>query len=173
MIRQSRGGYFDYTELWYLQQQSGKAMARITALLQEGTRVEISTDRHRWYADEPLDQHGSDTGPTPYELLLGSLAACTTLTLRLYARHKGIDLDWIKAEYTFDRIHADDCDECEEPGTGMIERVKSYVTIGGIFDDTQRERLDQIVRRCPVHKTLTNGMKILDHVIFVESAPVS
>lgn len=143
-------------------------MARITAILESGTRVSVSAGKHSWYADEPADLGGTDEGPTPYELLLGSLAACTTLTLRLYANHKGIDLRWIKAEYEFDRVHAKDCEECENPDSGKIERVRAQVTIGGTFDEEQRKRLEQIVGRCPVHKTLTHGMQIFDRVEFVE-----
>jgi putative redox protein len=147
-------------------------MTNITATLKNGTRVEVTNYRHTWYADEPLNQHGTDTGPTPYEMLLGSLAACTVITLQHYARHKGILLDSIRADYEFDRIHAEDCDECEETEKGLIERVRTHVTIAGEFDEAQRIRLEQIVARCPVHKTLTHGMKILDHVTFEHKTPV-
>jgi putative redox protein len=144
-------------------------MARLTAFLETGTRVTINTEHHNWYADEPVAAGGTDEGPTPYEMLLGGLAACTTLTLRLYADHKGIALAWIKAEYEFDRVHIRDCDECETDDGGMIERVRAHVTLGGTFTLVERERLEQIVGRCPVHKTLTHGMRIFDHVAFVDT----
>ena len=146
-------------------------MARITAFLEIGTKVSVKTDRHSWFADEPLEQGGTDEGPTPYELLLGSLAACTTLTVRYYANFKGIDIHWIKAEYEFDRVHAKDCEDCESADTGMIEQVSAYVTIGGRFSDAQRDRLQQIVGRCPVHKSLAHGVRILDNIRFVEGDP--
>jgi putative redox protein len=88
------------------------------------------------------------------------------MTLMYYTRHKGIPLDSVRAEYTFDRIHADDCEACEEPDKGMIERVQAHVIMTGDFDEAQRIRLKQIASRCPVHKTLTHGMKILDRVTF-------
>ncbi len=141
-------------------------MTRITALLHTGTAVELSNGRHRWTADEPLDVGGEDTGPNPYELLLGSLAACTCITLALYCRHKGIQLEAVEATYDFDRVHAKDCDECDDPDAGFIDRIKSHVTIRGDFDDPQRARLSQIVSRCPVHKTLEKGPVIADEVIF-------
>jgi putative redox protein len=144
-------------------------MARLTAFLEQGTRVTINTDRHNWYADEPTSAGGTDEGPTPYEMLLGGLAACTTLTLRLYADHKGIPLAWVRAEYEFDRIHIRDCEECESENTGMIERVRASVTLGGTFSPEQRQRLEQIVGRCPVHKTLTHGMRIFDNVEFADA----
>lgn len=143
-------------------------MATLTAFLEQGTKVAISTERHHWFSDEPLPE-GTDEGPTPYELLLGGLAACTTLTLRLYANHKGIELRWVRAEYEFDRVHLRDCEECESEDEGMIERVRAHVTIGGSFTPAQRERLTQIVGRCPVHKTLSKGMKIFDNVEFEET----
>ncbi len=146
-------------------------MSRITAFLETGTKVSVRTDRHSWFADEPTAEGGTDEGPTPYELLLGSLAACTALTVRYYARFKGIDLRWIKAEYEFDRVHARDCEECENPDSGMIERVTAYVTVGGVFDAGQQDRLQQIIGRCPVHKTLAHGVRIFDNVRFVEGDP--
>ncbi len=146
-------------------------MGRITAFLAAGSRVEISNERHQWYADEPVDVGGTDAGPTPYEMLLGSLAACTSLTISYYARHKEIAVEWVRAEYTFDRVHAEDCAQCEQDDAGMIEQVTAYVTIGGEFTEGQQQRLRQIVSRCPVHKTLAHGMHIVDSVAFSGTPP--
>lgn len=141
-------------------------MPRITASLSTGTAVSISNGRHTWSADEPIDKGGTDTGPTPYEMLLGSLAACTAVTLSLYANHKGIELEAVEATYEFDRVHADDCQDCENETTGFIDRITSAVRIRGSFDDAQRKRLSQIVSRCPVHKTLENRVHFVDQVEF-------
>jgi len=140
----------------------------VNAVIRDGLRVEIDNGRHHWYADEPPEKSGTDTGPNPYELLLGSLAACTAVTLKLYTAQKGIALDWVRTVYEFDRVHADDCTECEEEGTGLIERIRSHITIGGTFNEAQRARLEQIVCRCPVHKTLTAGVRVFDEVEFVQ-----
>jgi putative redox protein len=134
-------------------------MARILAYLEEGTRVRLTNERHEWLSDEPIDDGGTDDGPTPYELLLGSLAACTAITIRLYARHKAIDVAWIRLAYTFDRDVIVDT-------VPFAELITAHVTIGGEFDDAQRARLGQIVSRCPVHKTLANGVRIIDEVAF-------
>ena len=142
-------------------------MATIRATLAEGTAVTITNGRHEWSGDEPLSAGGTDTGPTPYELLLGSLAACTVITLVLYSRHKGIDIASISASYEFDRIHADDCEDCEDDQKGFIDRISSNVEIEGQFDEAQRKRLTQIVGRCPVHKTLERPVKMEDFVSFV------
>ena len=113
-------------------------MSQITAQLNSGTAVRLSNGRHEWKADEPPEIHGTDTGPNPYELLLGSLAACTCITLSLYCRHKNIALESVSATYDYDRIHARDCEECEEPKKGFIDRITSQVHIAGEFDDAQR-----------------------------------
>ncbi len=142
-------------------------MTRITAELTSGTRVTLSNGRHTWRADEPPDAGGDDTGPTPYDMLTGALAACTLITLALYCRHKKIPLKSVSATYEHGRVHADDCQECEEPKKGLIDRMTSRVRIAGDFDDAQRKRLAQIVERCPVHKTLANGVVMVDTAEFV------
>ncbi len=142
-------------------------MATITAELKTGTQVALSNGRHSWVADEPPSAGGEDTGPTPYELLVAALAACTCITLRLYCRHKGINLESVSARYEYDRIHADDCRDCEDEKKGFIDRMTSQVTIKGEFDEAQRKRLAQIVERCPVHKTLANGVHMVDSVEFI------
>ena len=118
----------------------------------------------------PLGAGGTDLGPTPYEILLGSPAACIVITLRLYANHKGITLPEVDVRLDFDRVHADDCADDDERADGWIERIKSQVTMRGTFDDAQRARLAQVARRCPVHKTLANGVHLVDSVAFERSA---
>ncbi len=141
-------------------------MATITAELRSGTKVTISNGRHTWGADEPPEVKGTDTAPNPYELLLGALAACACITLSLYSQHKGIAIDTIRTSYEFDRIHADDCKACDETAEGMLDRIQSNVSIAGDFDEAQRKRLGQVAERCPVHKTLSAGIHIVDRVEF-------
>ena len=141
-------------------------MAIIIAELREGTKTTIRARQFTWLADEPPAARGTDTGPTPYEILLGSLAACIAITLRLYSDHKGIELAGVDVELEFDRVHADDCADCDVRADGFIERIQSRVTIRGSFDDAQRKRLGQVAARCPVHKTLANGVHISDSVSF-------
>jgi len=144
-------------------------MTRITAELTTGMEVRLSNGRHQWNGDEPLDAGGTDTGPNPYELLMGALAACTCVTIAAYCRFKKLPLRSINATYDFSRIHADDCKDCEIPDRGFIENVESNVRIEGDFDDAQKKRLAQIVTRCPVHKTLANGVEIEDNTTFASS----
>lgn len=133
-------------------------MASVNAHLVEGYRVEVTNGRHTWHADEPTDKGGDDTGPTPYELLLGALAACTAITISMYAQRKGMVLTDVSIGYTFDRVHADDVEETEDPGRGYIERVTAEIDIRGDLTDAQRKRLEAIAVRCPVHKTLEHGL---------------
>ena len=141
-------------------------MARITATLTTGMAVQLSNGRHEWQADEPIDAGGTDTGPNPYELLLGSLAACTCVTIAWYCQFKKLPLESVSTSYDFSRIHADDCKDCDNPDKGLIEKITSNVHIEGNFDDAQRKRLAQIAERCPVHKTLAHGVEFEDNATF-------
>ncbi len=140
-------------------------MATITADLLEGYVVEIRNDRHCWRADEPLDLGGTDTGPTPYELLLGAVASCTLITLAMYTARKGMKVDAVSVRYTYHRVHADDCDTCPDDAMGYLDRVTSEIFIDGDFTDDERARLEQVAVRCPVHRTLERGVVFADTVV--------
>lgn len=120
-------------------------------------------------ADEPIDAGGTDTGPNPYELLLGSLAARTCVTIAWYCQRKELQLASITASYDFSRIHADDGKDCDMPERGFIEKIASSVHIEGDFSDAPRQRLAQIVERCPVHKKLAHGVAFEDKATFSSS----
>lgn len=139
-------------------------MPTITADLAEGYKVDASNGSHVWRADEPVDLGGSDSGPNPYELMLGALAACTCISLSMYAQRKKIDLTSISAKFTYDRVHAEDCAFCDEDDKGMIDTVSSEIFIEGTFGDEQRKRLQEVAVRCPVHKTLERGVTFSEAV---------
>ena len=140
-------------------------MTTITAEIRDGYQVDITNGRHTWRADEPVHLGGDDTGPNPYDLLLGSLAACTAITLTMYARRKGIELTSVSAEYSHERVHVDDCEQCDDQHTGMVDRISSRIFIDGDFDQATRARLEEVAVRCPVHKTLAAGV-VFDEVVF-------
>src|SRR5215470_8263353 len=117
-----------------------------------GLSQEIVSGKHQWGADEPAP-FGADTGPSPYELLLASLGACTSMTLRLYAQRKGIDLQRITVRLQHSRIHAEDCNDCEAK-QGFLDRIDRQIELTGNLDEAQKQRLLEIAERCPVHKTL-------------------
>src|SRR5262247_671066 len=123
-----------------------------------GLSQEIISGKHRWAADEPAP-FGTDTGPSPYELLLASLGACTSMTLRLYAQRKGFDLQRITVRLRHYRVHAEDCRDCETKN-GYLDRIDREIELDGRLDETQKQRLLEIAERCPVHKTLKSEINI-------------
>ncbi|MEM8961200.1 MAG: alpha/beta fold hydrolase [Acidobacteriota bacterium] len=126
----------------------------------EGLRHEVRAGAHQFFGDEPTSvPGGTDTGPTPYDLLLAALGTCTTMTLRLYANRKKWDLQGVEVTLRHGRVHADDCDDCEKD-TGHIDEITKEMVFHGDLDDTQRARLLDISTRCPVHRTLLNEIKI-------------
>lgn len=141
-------------------------MTTITADLTEGAVVELRNGRHVWIADEPIELAGTDTGPNPYELLLGALGACTCITISYYAKRKGWTVHSVSAKYTYDKIHADDCAHCDDEAQGFLHNVTSEIFIDGDLDDDQRARLQEVAQRCPVHKTLEAGLVFDETVTF-------
>jgi uncharacterized OsmC-like protein/pimeloyl-ACP methyl ester carboxylesterase len=127
---------------------------------------EIRAGGHVLIADEPAGV-GDDLGPTPYDLLLASLGACTAMTLRLYADRKGWPLAHVSVELRHDRIHAQDSD-CTTPPC-RIERIERIVSLSGPLDDEQRRRLLEIAERCPVHRTLMGEKRIVTRLRDLES----
>ncbi|HKA43082.1 MAG TPA: alpha/beta fold hydrolase [Burkholderiales bacterium] len=113
----------------------------------------ITAGRHRLRADEPVAVGGADTGPTPYELLLAALGACTSMTIRLYADSKRLPLDKVTVRLKHEKIHAQDCEQCETR-EGKIDRIDRGVELEGGLDDTQKAKLLEIADKCPVHRTL-------------------
>ncbi len=140
-------------------------MASITAELLSNYRVDITNGTHTWRADEPIDAGGDNTGPNPYDMLLGALAACTSITLSMYAKRKGIEISSLSVEYSHEKVHADDCEQCDNAKKGMVDRVTSRIFIDGDFDDAVRKRFEYIAQNCPVHKTLANGI-VFDEIVF-------
>lgn len=120
-----------------------------------GFRTEIQSGSHRLIADEPLDVGGTDLGPNPYDLLLSALAACTVMTLRMYADHKGIPLTAVGVSLSHRKIHAQDCEDCASK-SGRIDRIERSLQLEGDLTEAQRQRMTEIASRCPVHRTLTS-----------------
>lgn len=120
---------------------------------------DITVGPHHLRGDEPVSYGGDDTGPSPYDLLLASLGACTAMTLRMYARHKKLPLRHVEVELSHRKIHASDCSACETK-TGRIDRIDRRIRISGQLDDAQRKRLLEIADKCPVHQTLHSEVMV-------------
>lgn len=114
---------------------------------------DIRTTDHHLVADEPLSFKGSNLGMNPYELLLAGLGACTSMTVKMYADHKGIPLEDIAVELQHEKIHAKDCAECETKD-GKIDKIFKTIKLTGQLSDEQKERLFEIAEKCPVNRTL-------------------
>ena len=120
----------------------------------------LYTQNHQSMSDEPKPLGGRDLGPSPYDLLLMALGSCTSMTLRMYANQKSLELDSIEVRLRHDRVHADDCADCTEVA-GKIDRITRSLTLTGNLTDAQRLRLLEIADRCPVHRTLENEPVII------------
>jgi len=126
--------------------------------------------RHHLTGDEPAAFGGTDRGPSPYQFVAAGLAACTAMTIRMYARRKNLPLEHVFVDVTHDKVHAEDgAAEDEGGGTGggtgaggggRIDRFARVVHLRGDLSAEQRARLMQIADRCPVHRTLEAAARI-------------
>jgi uncharacterized OsmC-like protein len=124
-----------------------------------GFTQQIAAGPHRLTSDEPVAAGGRDTGPSPYDLLLAALGACTSMTISLYARRRTWPLERVTVRLRHSRIHVEDCNDCEEMDA-RIERIEREIALRGALNDEQRARLLAIAERCPVHRTLTSTIQI-------------
>jgi len=119
----------------------------------------VVVGEHQFFADEPRGVGGDDTGPSPYDLLLGALGSCTAMTLRMYADRKSWPLGLVSVALSHGKIHARDCSECETK-VGKIDVIDRVITLTGSLSDEQRARLLEIADRCPVHRTLHSEIRV-------------
>ena len=137
--------------------EEGAVLARTGA---EGFKTELNAAGHALTADEPQSAGGDNAGPSPYDLLAAALASCTSMTLQMYARHKGLDLADVTVRVEHSKIHARDCEDCETKD-GKIDRFERRITLEGNLDEGSRQRLLEIADRCPVHRTLMSETRIV------------
>lgn len=138
-------------------------MSEVVVTSQTNLRNEVRYgDGHSFITDEPISAGGEDAGPDPYTLLLAALGSCISMTVTLYARRKQWPLEGVSVRLRQNRIHAKDCKECTENQEGHIHRIVRSVTVTGQLSDEQRARLLEIAHKCPVHKTLTSPIIIIN-----------
>lgn len=133
---------------------------RVTArTAADGFRTELFANGFPLVADEPVEYGGGNEGPSPYEYLLAALGACTGMTLRMYARSKGWPLEEVVVRLSHHKVHAEDCQECDEKDR-RIDTFERELELHGELDEVQRQRLLEIAGHCPVHRTLTGEVRV-------------
>ena len=137
---------------------------KITAKSSINVQVRIKTGRHEIIADEPLGI-GDDAGPDPYSLLLGSLAACTIMTVRMYAKRKKWPLEDVELSLSTHKVHAKDCEDCESDPNARVDIIERQISFKGDLSPDQIDRLTDIASKCPVHRTLTSETVIRTEVL--------
>ncbi len=120
----------------------------------------LTAGDHELIADEPTSvDGGKDKGPDPYDYLLMSLGSCTVMTIKMYARRKGWELGNVYMELRHNKRHDEDCEKCEEPQS-KIDVIEKEVIVEGDLSDEQLDKILDISKKCPVHRTLLGDIKI-------------
>jgi len=114
--------------------------------------------RHHVLADEPEAYGGTNRGLTPYQFLAAGLGACTSMTIRMYARRKGWPLSGVQVDVTHDKVHAQDCSDASQDS--KVDCFRRRIRLEGDLDAEQRAKLRDIADRCPVHRTLESQSRI-------------
>lgn len=123
----------------------------------DGFLQDITTVDHHLQADEPVAVGGTNLGMTPYQLLAAGLGACTSMTLKMYADRKGIDLTGVTVNVTHTKSHKADAEAEADARADVLTRV---ISLDGDLTDDVRNRLLEIADKCPVHRTLEAGARI-------------
>lgn len=132
---------------------------RVVAVNTDGLRADVRARGFESIVDEPRSAGGTELGPTPYDHLAAALGSCTVLTLRLYADRKGWPLEEVRSVVHHERVHAEDCEQCEHVD-GDVGLLTRRIELVGDLDDEQRSRLLRIADRCPVHRTLEGQIEV-------------
>ncbi|MHA6325514.1 bifunctional alpha/beta hydrolase/OsmC family protein [Roseivivax sp. CAU 1753] len=133
-----------------------EGIVRVSENDASGFLQDIIVGRHHIVADEPTSVGGTDLGFTPYNLLAAALGACTAMTIRMYARRKGIDLVHVEVDVHHDKVHAEDA----AAGAQKVDHFYRTIRLEGDLDDETRDKLKAIADKCPVHRTLEQSAEI-------------
>nr|WP_321221878.1 alpha/beta fold hydrolase [uncultured Psychroserpens sp.] len=155
--------YFPQQENTMLDTAGEQLVAHLN-LKEDNFTTTIQTAKHSFIADEPETVGGDDFGPSPYDFLSAGLAACTVMTLKLYAERKKWDLQEVYAHITYSKKHSEDLMlDLEKPT--RIDHLSKKLTFVGDLDEKQKQRLKEIASKCPVHKTLQSEIVIDTEII--------
>lgn len=126
--------------------------------------TEIRAGNHGLIADEPVRVGGADLGPTPYDLVVAGLGACTGMTIRLVAKAEKIPLKNVIIHLQHGKIHEEDCEHCEDEKS-KIDSVHRTIELDGPLSPEQKQRLLEVADKCPVHRTLQPSLKIFTELV--------
>ena len=145
--------------------QHSPTQPRVVMVRGDGVSLgeEIIVGPHHLNADEPAPL-GTDTGPSPYNLLAAALGACTSITLTLYAQRKEWPLESITVILRHNKVHAEDCADCDTR-EGKVDRIERAIELGGPLTEEQRQRLLEIAEMCPVKRALSSGIDIQSRLV--------
>lgn len=132
---------------------------------EDGFTTNLKLGSHYFKADEPIRVGGNDYGPTPYELLAGSLSACTAMTIQMYAKRKGWLIENVEVHTSYSKDYATDCASCGEDPSAKIDTFHREIKLTADLDEKQRKRLLQIADKCPVHKTLHSQTQVISTLV--------
>jgi putative redox protein len=124
----------------------------------------VQVGRHRLFADEPVTYGGLDSGPSPYDFLSAGLAACTSMTLALYAERKGWQIPPFTVDVRHAKAHATDCENCVEGGGNKIDHFDRRIMFESDPGEAAVEKAIEIADKCPVHRTLESSSVVVTSV---------
>jgi putative redox protein len=122
--------------------------------LRDGLKTDITVRDHKWHADEPVAEGGTDTAPTPGEMMLGALGSCIAITCQMYANHKGWDLQGVDVQVDYERFKGSEY-EAHEGSDLYVHEVRKFVKFYGDLDEKQLKRLYDVATKCPVHRLIS------------------
>lgn len=128
---------------------------KVTVRYIENLQHQVVASPHSFIVDEPVEDTGDGLGPNPYDLLLGSLGACTAMTLIMYATRKKIPLESVSVELEHERTYREDCKDCSEEEKRM-EKLTRRIIVKGTLSEEQKNKLLEIADKCPVHRTISS-----------------
>ena len=142
------------------EEEASEETGQVVTQTGAGFTTEVMVQQHSLLADEPESVGGRNLGPTPYDLVAAGLGACTGMTLRMYADRKEWPLEAVRVRLMHKKVYAEDCEHCEDPEQ-KIDQIERVIELQGELDEKQRDRLMEIADKCPVHKTLEAGARVV------------
>ena len=155
--------YFEQQDNTMLETKGEQLVAHLN-LVEDNFTTSIQTKKHNFIADEPASIGGDDFGPSPYDYLSAGLAACTVMTLKMYAQLKKWDLQEVFVYISHAKKHSDEL-ELDVVKSGYLDHMSKKLKFVGNLDEKQKTRLKEIASKCPVHKTLQSEVIIETELI--------